>query len=532
METALPRLSPPDLRSFRRRLADLILAERRLLARLGSTALFGALIGLGLPYASQVAIDQALPDASPRLLVVVALAVVLLVAHQAWTGWISGSTRIALTAAVEQGALQQVLGALVRSDYSRLQQQSSGWMTTTLSGAGTVVQRYIDSLAALLTQGALSLAYFLVLAQESAAVAGLVVFFNLAISAISYGLARLEAKHITILLERSSAQHQLLHVLMIGLPSLRGLFATERLGGEWSERVRGANVASLRCARAAAFQGIVMAIGSQALSTGIMVWAVYQCFDAQLSIGRMMFLLSTSGGLSSSLMTVIGVVVGFRGLHPQIARVDEVLAGSRAAAVVNTNPVLNGDSILVKDVWYQYSKDDRWILQNHSWEIKKGAVVRLDSPSGTGKTTLLRLLAGLVAPTRGKITIFGVDPMRARHLVLYVPQHVKLFETSIRENLELLSGASWAELQRVAELTGLRRMLQKLPMGEETLVAAQGQNLSSGQRQLIVLTAAFASARPIVLLDEATNQIDAETRSAFNWPALLDGRTVVSVEHG
>jgi ATP-binding cassette subfamily B protein len=130
------------------------------------------------------------------------------------------------------------------------------------------------------------------------------------------------------------------------------------------------------------------------------------------------------------------------------------------------------------------------------------------------------------------VTIFGVDAMRARHLVLYVPQHVKLFETSIRENLELLSGASRSEVGRAAELTGLSRMLAKLPMGEETMVAAQGQNLSSGQRQLIVVTAAFASGRPVLLLDEATNQIDVETRRGFDWPALLEGRTVVSVEHG
>ena len=68
-------------------------------------------------------------------------------------------------------------------------------------------------------------------------------------------------------------------------------------------------------------------------------------------------------------------------------------------------------------------------------------------------------------------------------------------------------------------------------MGEETRVAAQGQNLSSGQRQLILLTAAFASSREVLLLDESTGQIDAQTRSRFDWPALTKGRTVIWVEH-
>jgi len=74
-------------------------------------------------------------------------------------------------------------------------------------------------------------------------------------------------------------------------------------------------------------------------------------------------------------------------------------------------------------------------------------------------------------------------------------------------------------------------MLESLPMGEETRVAAQGQNLSSGQRQLILLTAAFASHREVLLLDESTGQIDVQTRSRFDWAALTRGRTVIWVEH-
>jgi ABC-type bacteriocin/lantibiotic exporter with double-glycine peptidase domain len=202
------------------------------------------------------------------------------------------------------------------------------------------------------------------------------------------------------------------------------------------------------------------------------------------------------------------------------------------ASKVPENPVLTSNCISISGVSYRYGNDSRWVIDKHDWELERGSVVHLDSPSGSGKTTLLRMIAGLLAPTHGRISIFGVDAKRARNLVLYVPQHCKLFEASIRENLELLSGAGREEIQRVSELTGLRRMLAKLPMGEETLVAADGGNISSGQRQLVVLTAAFASPRPVVLLDEATSQVDVETRAACQWDALFAGRTVIRVEHG
>jgi len=115
--------------------------------------------------------------------------------------------------------------------------------------------------------------------------------------------------------------------------------------------------------------------------------------------------------------------------------------------------------------------------------------------------------------------------------VLYVPQHCNLLEASIGENLRLLSGASDQEIQRVAELTGLSELLASLPMGVETPVAARGHNLSSGQRQLVILTAAFASQRPVLLLDESLSQIDVRARRRMQWPALLHNRTVIAVEH-
>jgi len=196
-----------------------------------------------------------------------------------------------------------------------------------------------------------------------------------------------------------------------------------------------------------------------------------------------------------------------------------------------TSEVATGERIIVEHAWFRYSRDDRWILQNHDFQVRRGEMVHLRAPSGSGKSTLLRLIGGLLEPTQGNISVFGMTPAEAAEQVLYLPQSCELFETSIRHNLELLSCAPRARILQVAQQTGLSRMLESLPMGEETRVAAQGQNLSSGQRQLILLTAAFASHREVLLLDESTGQIDVQTRSRFDWAALTRGRTVIWVEH-
>jgi len=221
--------------------------------------------------------------------------------------------------------------------------------------------------------------------------------------------------------------------------------------------------------------------------------------------------------------------LGLKALGPYASRVDELVQLARPRP--QTSEVATGERIIVDQASFRFSRDDRWILQDHDFQVRRGEMVHLRAPSGTGKSTLLRLIAGLLEPTQGNISVFGMTPAEAAEMVLYLPQSCELFETSIRHNLELLSCAPRERIQQIAEQTGLSRMLQSLPMGEETRVAAQGQNLSSGQRQLILLTAAFASNREVLLLDEPTGQIDAQTRSRFDWKQLTMGRTVIWVEH-
>jgi ABC-type bacteriocin/lantibiotic exporter with double-glycine peptidase domain len=259
---------------------------------------------------------------------------------------------------------------------------------------------------------------------------------------------------------------------------------------------------------------------------------VYRCLESQLGIGEMLLTTSMAAGLSGSLLGMANAWIGYRALAPQFERLNELLGAAPLPRRASEPSTLTEDRVLLDGVWFRYAEDSRWVLRDHSYAVERGQLVRLSAPSGSGKSTALRLLAGLVAPERGQVRVFGNDPRAARDLVLYVPQHCELFEASIADNLRLLSGASSDTLERVARLTGLCELLAALPMGIETPVAARGQNLSSGQRQLIVLTAAFASTRPLLLLDEATSQIDAAARGRIDWKTLTENRTVIAVEHG
>jgi ABC-type bacteriocin/lantibiotic exporter with double-glycine peptidase domain len=214
----------------------------------------------------------------------------------------------------------------------------------------------------------------------------------------------------------------------------------------------------------------------------------------------------------------------------QLRRIDEVLTKrgeaepARRAAPVSLEPAISLDH-----VWFRYESDGPWVIRELSFDFARGAIHTIRWPSGTGKSTLLRLIAGLVVPERGTIAIHGLDARRARDLVTYVPQNSPIFSGSVRYNLQLLAGASHERIEAAAAASGLLQLTQSWPMGLETVVSSA--NISSGQRQLLILTAALASTRPVLLLDEATTHIDASMRAALDASGLLRGRTVLNVLH-
>ena len=527
---ARPLNTPP--RTFQRLLGAALLAERSLLIELAALAFIGALLGLGLPQISRMIIDEALPQSAPRMLLVLTACAVTVGAHQAWAAWMQDKVTIELGVRLEKSSLGALLGALLDSDYSVLRRRESGWMEETLGGASGAVAAYVGGFVSLLSQSLFGIAFFSVLAAASPVAALAVVLASLALTALTAGFVRWESSLTRASLETSARQRQLLNGLVSSLVSVRGLFATERLGAGWSLALREAVAASTRRAQAAALRAVVTGGASRLLGVCITVWGVYRTVQSQLGVGEMLFLTSMSAGLAGSILAIGSTWIGFVALTPQFERMNELLAAAPAEPLAR-KPVRPMDGEIVVDgVWYRYSEQERWVLEARSLRVAQGERVRLRSPSGSGKSTLLRLLGGLLAPERGSVRIFGHDPRRARELVLYVPQHCELFEASIGDNLRLLSnGASNAELERVARLTGMSALLEELPMGLETPVAARGQNLSSGQRQLIVLTAAFASPRPVILLDEAWSQLDVAARRRIDWEALSEGRTLITVEH-
>ena len=249
-------------------------------------------------------------------------------------------------------------------------------------------------------------------------------------------------------------------------------------------------------------------------------WSVYRLWSGDITYGDMILFLQLAGMLSAAFGALVGLVP---------AAINAATAAGRIMAVTDLPaedrtplPQMKGllaDSALrlqVEGVGFAYP-DGTAVFENASLQAEAGQVVALVGPSGGGKTTLLRILLGLVTAQRGTATVSGTDGVTAtlspatRGLFAYVPQGNTLFSGTIAENLRALCPDATHAAMADALHLACADFVFALPEGIDTVVGERGAGLSEGQVQRLSIARALLSDAPILLLDEATSALDGDT---------------------
>lgn len=196
--------------------------------------------------------------------------------------------------------------------------------------------------------------------------------------------------------------------------------------------------------------------------------------------------------------------------------------------------------VAFQNVSFTYpTRKDVQVLQNISFEVKKGEQVALVGPSGAGKSTITSLLFRFYDPTDGQIlidekNIQTYDLTALRSNMAIVPQEVLLFGGTIRENIEYgKPGASENEIMAAAKKANAFEFISNFPEGLETVVGERGVQLSGGQRQRIAIARAILKGPAILILDEATSSLDSESERLVQeaLQLLMEGRTSIVIAH-
>lgn len=267
------------------------------------------------------------------------------------------------------------------------------------------------------------------------------------------------------------------------------------------------------------------------------LWSAYGLMKGMVTFGTMTSFLQLVTRIQRPLSDLISIVPGVITAKASIDRLVNILEFQTESKATTT--IFSGSPALsIENMSYRYSTEDNWIFRDFNLSISPGSMLAIMGPTGAGKTTLIRLLLGLIAPTQGQIMIRSSARQIAvsestRNNFVYVPQGNTLFSGTIRDNL--LVGEATADERRLRLVLDIAEanFVWDLPDGLDTELGERGLGLSEGQAQRISIARSLLRPGRILLLDEATSALDTDTSARFlhNLKKHIDGRIVLFITH-
>lgn len=306
-----------------------------------------------------------------------------------------------------------------------------------------------------------------------------------------------------------------------------------KINNELRESAKGADSAS----------GAISPITSFVNNIGYVFSAVIGCFfvlSGKMTIGNVQAMLQYTKQFSQPFTSIAGMAGSFGGAVAAADRIFDLLDAEEEEpdAEISTVPEVQNGTVEFKHVSFGYTKD-KLLMHDVNISVKSGQKVAIVGPTGAGKTTLINLLMRFYEINGGEITVDGVDTKKMTREELrshfgMVLQDTWLFEGTIRENLKYSKeGISDEEIMEASKAASADSFIRTLPDSYDMMLTTGAENISQGERQLLTIARAMASNPEIMILDEATSNVDTHTEKMIQdaMAKLMHGRTSFVIAH-
>jgi HlyB family type I secretion system ABC transporter len=503
---------------WRNYLLKYVLQAPRLLIQIICASLLLQVLGLALPLFTKVLVDFVLPFSVENVLVLFGLGMILFVLGQTVTSYVRSVLLIHLQARLDSRMMLDFFEHLLTLPFKFFQQRTSGDLLMRLGSNSVIREMLTSQTLSVFLDGSLVLLYLVIILTQSPLFALIVFLIGLfqvtLLVATGRRMHRLTQRD---LIAQAQSQSYLVETLN-RIETLKAAGAEDRAFDHWSNLFFNQLNISLQKNRLSALIDTGMT-ALRVFAPLVLLWVgAYRVLDGTMTLGTMLALNALAAAFLMPLSSLVSNGQRLQLVGSHLERVADVLdaKAEQELQTVSDAPKISG-RIELRDVSFRYDQNAPLVLEDISVSIKPGQKIAIVGRTGSGKSTLGKLLLGLYQPTSGEILYDGIalpelNYRSVRNQIGVVLQETGLFSGSIRENIAFNdSTLEFEQVIKAAKLAAIHDDIQKMPMSYETVVSEGSAGLAGGQCQRMALARALAHQPALLLLDEATSHLDVVT---------------------
>ena len=515
-----------------------ILQQKAAFRDIAIAAMAMNVLGLASPIFFQLVIDKVLVHHSVSTLWVLAAGIVIALLFESTFGFMRRMLTLWGTNKIDI--------RLTRRTFAQLLSLPIDYFETTSAGVVVRHMQQMEKIRNFLTGRMFSTALDLtalfillpILFSYSIKLAMIVLLFTLMISAIVAILVPTFQRRLNDLYTAEGERQALMVETIHGMRTVKALAIEPMQRRAWDQRSANALNQHFRVGQISIAGNAITDFLGKLLPVVIIVIGAQDVFDQTLSVGALIAFQMLSGRVSSPLIALVGLVNEYQETALSVRMLGEVMNRAPEGRSGGLRPDLRGN-ITFDNVVFRYPGAQNNALDRASFQIKEGSVIGIVGRSGSGKTTITKVIHGLYKIQEGIVRFDGydareIDLSHLRRQVGVVLQENFLFHGTVRENIAAtLPEASFEDIVEAARAAGADEFIERMPQGYDTMLEENASNLSGGQKQRLSIARALLAKPRILVLDEAASALDPESEAIFinNLSRIAVGRTVIMVSH-
>ncbi len=521
----------PQLRKYRRSLIEVFFA-----------ALMLKLLGLAQPLVMQQIFDKVIVQQNLDTLYTLGIVLLGVALFQGLIGAVQTYLFADTTNRIDIALGAQVIQHLLRLPQRYFDNRPVGELQTRLAELGNIRNFLTGSLLTLVLDAVFSVIYIGVMFVYS----GVLTAVTLGVIPLFLGLVVVVSPIIRGQLRKAAEANARTQSLLVeslnGVQTIKAQNAENNVRWQWQRRYSNFMSENFRTLMIGVSAGTVGAFLNQL--TGLLtLWVgAYLVIKGQLTIGQLIAFRIISGYVVGPLLNLATSWQSFQSVALSMERLSDVVDATAEGSTEDLDqlplPPIAGE-VEFQDVDFRFNDGSPLVVNRVGFEISAGAFVGIVGRSGSGKSTIMKLVPRLYEPSSGRILIDGYDIGKlqlgsVRRQIGIVPQDSLLFEGTIRDNISLTCpDASTEEIVHAARVACAHDFIMELTDGYVTRVGERGSGLSGGQRQRIAIARAVLQRPSLLILDEATSALDylTERQVCINLKKEFSGSTVFFITH-